>query len=60
MSQKMDKPILMVHLDMYGDGECRHQIESMVHELDLRDNVTIHGNQPNEIVREAMEQSDIF
>lgn len=47
-------------LDMYGDGECRHQIESMVHELDLRENVTIHGNQPNEIVREAMEQSDIF
>lgn len=48
------------HLDMYGDGEVRKDCEKTIHNLGLDEYVSVHGNVPNNKVREAMNQADIF
>ena len=45
---------------MYGDGILCEKTKEMIKSLDLTFQVTIHGNVPNDRVREAMAQSDIF
>lgn len=47
-------------LNMYGDGILFERTKEMIKSLDLTSQVTIHGNVPNDRVREAMAQSDIF
>lgn len=60
MAQKLKDKDYKFHLDMYGDGECRPKAEALVSELHLDEYVTIHGNVPNQQVREAMKKSEIF
>ena len=47
-------------LNMYGDGILFVRTQEMIKSLDLTSQVAIHGNVPNDRVREAMAQSDIF
>lgn len=49
-----------VHLDMYGDGECRKTAEVKAERLEGRDCITFHGNVPNDQIRKAMREHDIF
>lgn len=47
-------------LDMYGDGELRTKCEELVKKAGLCKEVIFHGNIPNDILRQAMKESDIF
>ena len=42
------------HIDMYGDGELRHKMESLAKKLIVSDYITFHGNIPNHEIRENM------
>ncbi len=47
-------------IDLYGDGELRKSIEMMSKKLQVKDVVIFHGNKPNEDIRKAMKEHDIF
>ena len=47
-------------LDMYGDGEIRECMELSVKRNRLNEFVKFHGNLPNEMIQQAMMESDIF
>lgn len=49
-----------VHLDMYGDGECRKAAEVKAERLEVMDDITFHGNVPNNQIHKAMREHDIF
>lgn len=48
------------HLDMYGDGSLRRDMEQRVESLGLRDVVAFHGSVSNQEIQQAMRDSDIF
>lgn len=48
------------HLDMYGEGELRNKMEIMVETLALKDHISFMGNVPNNQIRQAMYEHDIF
>lgn len=49
-----------LHLDMYGDGVMRKEIESLVKKLGLEDCIAFYGNVPNVEIHQAMREHDIF
>lgn len=48
------------HIDMYGDGELLNETKKLSRELSTTDYVSFHGNVPNNIVREALRNHDLF
>lgn len=60
LAQRLKDKGYKFHLNMYGDGEYREHTEQLVNELGIGDCVSIHGNVPNNQLREAMKKSDIF
>lgn len=50
------------HLDIYGSGNEKQVLEAhnLADSLDLKQFITWHGNQPNNIVIEAMKKAHIF
>lgn len=49
-----------LHLDMYGDGVMRADMEQLVNSLGLEGSITFHGNVPNDEIHQAMSEHDIF
>lgn len=47
-------------LDMYGDGKMKPSIRKLINTLELADCVSLKGNVPNEQIKEAMANHDIF
>lgn len=47
-------------LDMYGEGSLRASMENKVNDLGLTDVVKFHGSVPNDEIRRAMSNADIF
>ncbi len=60
LAERLKRSGYSFHLDMYGDGEYREKTEHLIENLGLGDCITIHGNIPNNFVRKAMKESDIF
>jgi colanic acid/amylovoran biosynthesis glycosyltransferase len=48
------------HYDLVGDGPLRAKLESLIHELDLTDAVTLHGNRSEDEVKKFFAQAHIF
>ena len=48
------------HLDMYGDGEMRSEMEELVKSNGLDDVVSFHGNVSNKQIHSSMKEHDIF
>jgi len=48
---------LNIHLDVMGDGTDREQLESYIHENNLQNQVTLHGNQNARFVKEHYQQA---
>lgn len=48
------------HLNMYGDGKLRSQMESLAKNLAVSDYVTFHGYVTNSEIREHLRNHDIF
>ncbi len=49
-----------LHLEMVGDGPLRDDVEQYVGEHGLNDHVTVHGQLPNRVVTNRMQEADIF
>lgn len=51
-----------LHLDIYGTGNNKQikEIQELTQKLKLDQSVTWHGNQPNDIIIEAMKRAHIF
>lgn len=49
-----------VKIDMYGSGEILESTMALCQELNVQDIVSFKGNVPNEEVRKAMREHDIF
>lgn len=47
-------------LDLYGDGELRKDLESLVNELCLNDQITFHGQVNNEVIFEELYKHDLL
>lgn len=47
-------------LDMFGTGVEESNVVSLCNQLGVNDRVTLHGNVPNDIIRKAMRNHDIF
>jgi len=48
---------LNIHLDVMGDGTDREQLESYIRENNLQNQVTLHGNQNAQFVKEHYQQA---
>ena len=49
-----------LHLDVYGDGLLRAELEARVSGLEIGELVTLHGWRPKDEVAERLRQSDVF
>jgi len=49
-----------VHLDIYGDGVLRSELEQQVARLAIGDLVSFHGWRPKDEVANTLRQSDVF
>lgn len=51
-----------IHLDIYGTGNSQQiiQTKELIGELGIENKVTMHGNQPNNLVVEAMQKAHLF
>jgi glycosyltransferase involved in cell wall biosynthesis len=49
-----------VHLELYGEGEERSRLSQYIHENDLLDHVTLHGNVSKEALKDAYKWSDFL
>ena len=49
-----------IHLDMYGEGYMKQEMEELAHNLGLQEYITFRGNVNNEIIHEEMRKHDIF
>jgi glycosyltransferase involved in cell wall biosynthesis len=47
-------------LDYIGDGELLPAARQFIQAFDLQDKVSLHGSQPNHVVRKMMAKADIF
>jgi glycosyltransferase involved in cell wall biosynthesis len=47
------------HLDVYGDGPCRPELEALAAELGIADHVTFHGNVDHPEVMAAFQAADL-
>lgn len=43
-----------VHLDLYGDGILRPELENYIEKNALQDYITLHGNKDREVIKEAL------
>ena len=48
------------HMDVVGSGEMEEEVVSLVEELNLREQITLHGYCPPEQVRSMMERAEIY
>lgn len=55
--EKLHQKGYAVHLDMYGEGVLKSDLIHYITTHQLESIVAIHGNQPKEIVKQAMQQA---
>lgn len=49
-----------IHLNMYGEGHMKQEMEELAHNLGLQEYITFHGNVNNDIIHEEMRKNNIF
>ena len=59
-AEQMKQDGMAFHLRMIGGGEMEEEIRQMIREKHLEDVITLSGFQKPEVVREAMENSQIY
>ena len=47
-------------LDYIGEGDLFRYAQKFIETYHLRENITLHGSQPNHVVLEMMKQADVF
>ncbi len=57
VANELKKAGILFHLDFYGDGDQRADMEKYIHENDLQSFVTLHGKQSSETVKQAYQRS---
>lgn len=58
LAQRLKAEGYAFHIDLYGDGELRRDVEQRAESLGLSDLVAFHGNVPNDEVHRAMREHD--
>ncbi|WP_438963149.1 glycosyltransferase [Nonlabens sp.] len=53
MVHELRKSEIDISLDLYGDGPLKETVIKRIKELDMTSGVTVHGNQPLEVVTQA-------
>lgn len=56
----LDSQGVDIHLDLYGDGKLRSELESLVGELDINEEVTFHGQVNNKVVFDELYKHDVL
>ncbi len=46
-----------ISLDIYGEGAQRSALETQIERLDIKNEVVLQGNQPSEVVKEALKKA---
>jgi glycosyltransferase involved in cell wall biosynthesis len=54
------RKIVELHVDIFGDGPLRNEIELVIKKLDLESNVVLHGFRPRVEVMKYMRQSNML
>ncbi len=49
-----------LHLDYVGTGDLFHSVQKFIRDYNLEQKVTLHGSQPNQMVKQLMKEADIF
>jgi len=57
---RKNRPDLLWHLDIIGDGPLRNSLETLSGELGIDESVRFHGELPNEVVLENLQGADCF
>ncbi len=53
----LKKQSKQVHLDMYGDGILKDDLQKYIVENEIENNITLHGNKSKEIIKEALKKT---
>ena len=60
MAKKLKDEGYQFQLNMYGGGEMKETIASLINELEVKDVVKICGTAPNDVIRDEMRQHDVL